>query len=258
MLKLKPAALAVAVMLSATYTVAHAGPDDSGTETTTDTMEQPVLSPPEIQEGAEEALDNMVDETQTMDVQDPEPVMEEPVIIEQGDIIESPAPENTEAPMSEETSEMDEGEKPDILGLASSDENLTTLAQAVAASGLTETLQSDGPFTVFAPSNLAFSGVPADDLQALLLPDNQDQLASILTFHVIASEVSAADLVAQIEANDGYLKLETVNGTPLKAVMAEGDVYLIDNKGEAAKVEATDIGASNGVVHVINQVMMPN
>jgi len=132
--------------------------------------------------------------------------------------------------------------KKDIVAIAS--ESAKTLAAAVTAAGLVETLQSDGPFTVFAPTDAAFAAIQKD-VDTLLKPENKEKLTSILTYHVVAGNAMAADL------QDGQ-ELTTVEGGKLK-VSIKGDKVMIGN----AQVTMADIAASNGVIHVIDKVLMP-
>lgn len=133
----------------------------------------------------------------------------------------------------------------DIVSLAVGNENLSTLVAAVKAAGLVETLQGDGPFTVFAPTNDAFAALPAGTLESLLKPENKDKLTSILTYHVVASKVMSGDL------SDGQ-KAKTVEGNEI-SVSLGNNVAMIND----AKVVAADVSASNGVVHVIDKVILP-
>jgi len=147
--------------------------------------------------------------------------------------------------------------QPDIVGVAASDANFSTLVAAVKAADLVGTLQSDGPFTVFAPTNAAFDALPSGTVGNLLKPENKAALQGVLTYHVVAGEVKAADLVAAIQSNDGAFSVQTVNGGNLTAKIIDGAPYLMDAKGGLAKITATDIHAANGVVHVINKVVLP-
>lgn len=146
---------------------------------------------------------------------------------------------------------------PDIVDVAASNDNFGTLVAAVKAADLVGTLQSDGPFTVFAPTNAAFDNLPAGTVPTLLQPENKSQLQGVLTYHVVAGEVKAADLVHAIKDNGGAYTIQTVNGGTLSAQLIDGAPYLIDANRNAAKITATDIDASNGVVHVINRVVLP-
>lgn len=141
-------------------------------------------------------------------------------------------------------------EAKDIVGLASETEALSTLVTAVKAAELVETLQGEGPFTVFAPTNDAFAALPAGTLDTLLKPESKESLKGILTYHVVAGKVMAADL------KDGQ-EVTTVQGGKLTVKLMDGKAYLIDAKGTQVAIAATDIAASNGVVHVISGVLMP-
>lgn len=132
-----------------------------------------------------------------------------------------------------------------IVEVAIDTENLSTLVAAVQAAGLVETLSGEGPFTVFAPTNAAFEALPEGTLESLLKPENRDQLVQILTYHVVAGEVMSTDL------SDGMMA-ETVEGSQITISIADGAVS-INN----ASVVAADVDASNGVVHVIDSVIMP-
>lgn len=134
----------------------------------------------------------------------------------------------------------------DIVGLAAGNENLSTLVAAVKAAGLVETLQGSGPFTVFAPTNEAFAALPEGTLESLLKPENKDKLVSILTYHVIAAKVMSSDL------SNGQ-KAKTVEGEDVKVSIGNKGVMIND-----AKVVAADVAASNGVVHVIDKVILPS
>ncbi|MEZ6330756.1 MAG: fasciclin domain-containing protein [Candidatus Saccharimonadales bacterium] len=138
----------------------------------------------------------------------------------------------------------------DIVVVATETESLSTLVTAVKAANLVETLQGAGPFTVFAPTNDAFAALPAGTLDTLLKPENQDQLKSILTYHVVPGTVLAGDLT------DGQV-ITTVQGGTLTVKIADGMVYLVDATGNQVKVEKADVNADNGVVHVISGVLLP-
>lgn len=134
----------------------------------------------------------------------------------------------------------------------------TTLVAAVKAAGLVETLESAGPFTVFAPTNEAFDKLPAGTVDNLVKPENKATLTKILTYHVVAGRMSAADLSAKVKAGDGKAMLTTVQGGTL-TVMAKGKkLYLVDEKGGKSWITIADVFQSNGVIHVINTVLMPN
>ncbi|WP_454804046.1 fasciclin domain-containing protein [Mucilaginibacter phyllosphaerae] len=134
----------------------------------------------------------------------------------------------------------------------------TTLVAAVKAAGLVETLSSAGPFTVFAPTNEAFDKLPKGTVETLIKPENKATLTKILTYHVVAGKVSAADLLAKIKAGSGTAELTTVSGGVLKAMVKGGKIYLVDEKGGKSWVTIADVNQSNGVIHVVNTVLMPN
>lgn len=149
-------------------------------------------------------------------------------------------------------------EQADIIGIATSSEDFSTLVAAVTAADLVETLQSAGPFTVFAPTNDAFAKLPAGTVETLVKPENKAKLTNILTYHVIAGEFMAADVVNAIKKSyNGTFKIETVSGGTLKAMIKDGNVVLKDENGGMATIITTDIDASNGVVHVIDSVVLP-
>jgi len=139
----------------------------------------------------------------------------------------------------------------DIVATAADTPSLSTLVTAVKAASLVETLQSAGPFTVFAPTNAAFEALPAGTLDTLLMPENVEQLKAILTYHVVAGKVMASDL------SDGQV-ISTVQGGKLTVKITDGKVYLIDAKGNEVMVEKADVKADNGIVHVISGVLLPS
>ncbi len=147
--------------------------------------------------------------------------------------------------------------KPDIVGVASGNDDFGTLVAAVKAAGLVETLQGEGPFTVFAPTNAAFGKLPNGTVERLLKPEAKDQLTAILTYHVVAGKVDAATLIKAIQDNDGSYTVETVQGGTLTAAIEGGKVVLTDGKGGKSTVVATDVEASNGLIHVIDSVVLP-
>ena len=135
----------------------------------------------------------------------------------------------------------------------------TTLVAAVKAAGLVETLEGPGPFTVFAPTNEAFNKLPAGTVDTLLKPENKNTLTKVLTYHVVAGKVSAADLKKLIKAGNGTAELKTVEGGKLWATLHEGrHIMLKDEKGGTALVTIPDVFQSNGIIHVIDTVVMPN
>jgi uncharacterized surface protein with fasciclin (FAS1) repeats len=145
-----------------------------------------------------------------------------------------------------------------IVENAMNSKDHTTLVAAVKAAGLVDTLEGAGPFTVFAPTNEAFAKLPAGTVDTLLKPENKDQLVKILTYHVVAGKVSAKDLMKQIKASGGKASLKTVQGGTLTATMSDGKVMLTDEKGGMATVTIANVYQSNGVIHVIDTVLMPN
>ena len=134
----------------------------------------------------------------------------------------------------------------------------TTLVAAVQAAGLVETLQSPGPFTVFAPVNDAFAALPAGTVDTLLMPENKEMLVKVLTAHVVAGKLSGADIMARAKAApDGFFHMQTVSGDAISAQVKGKTLYLIDESGKAARVTIADVNQSNGVIHVVNAVLVP-
>jgi uncharacterized surface protein with fasciclin (FAS1) repeats len=133
----------------------------------------------------------------------------------------------------------------------------TTLVAAVKAAGLVETLQSAGPFTVFAPTNAAFAKLPAGTVETLVKPENKETLTKILTCHVVAGRMTAADLMKAIKTGKGTASLKTVSGGTLKAMAKGKTITLTDEKGGMSTVTIADVLQSNGVIHVIDTVVMP-
>jgi uncharacterized surface protein with fasciclin (FAS1) repeats len=134
----------------------------------------------------------------------------------------------------------------------------TTLVAAVKAAGLVETLESAGPFTVFAPTNEAFNKLPAGTVDNLVKPENKAALTKILTYHVVAGRISAADLKAKVAAGGGKAELKTVEGGTLTVMEKGSKLYLVDEKGGKSWITIADVFQSNGVIHVVNAVLMPN
>nr|WP_314836199.1 fasciclin domain-containing protein [uncultured Flavobacterium sp.] len=133
----------------------------------------------------------------------------------------------------------------------------TTLVAAVKAAGLVETLQSAGPFTVFAPTNAAFDKLPMGTIETLLKPKNLKALQTILTYHVVAGKMNGMDVAKAIKAGNGKAMLKTVSGETLTAWMQGKDLYITDESGNKAKVTIADVNQSNGVIHVIDTVLLP-
>lgn len=144
-----------------------------------------------------------------------------------------------------------------IIENAVNSKDHTTLVAAVKAADLVETLKGKGPFTVFAPTNAAFDKLPKGTVETLLKPENKKLLQTILTYHVVAGKLSAADLIAAIKKGDGKATLKTVSGGTLTAWMKGNDVYITDENGNSAKVTIADVNQSNGVIHVIDAVVTP-
>jgi uncharacterized surface protein with fasciclin (FAS1) repeats len=133
----------------------------------------------------------------------------------------------------------------------------TTLVAAVKAGGLVETLEGPGPFTVFAPTNEAFAKLPPGTVDNLLKPENKDTLDKILTYHVVPGRISAKELMKQIKAGGGKAMLKTVEGEDLTAAVVGGKIVLTDTKGGTSTVTIADVFQSNGVIHVVDAVLMP-
>jgi len=146
----------------------------------------------------------------------------------------------------------------DIIENAVNSKDHTTLVTAIKAAGLVETLKGDGPFTVFAPTNTAFGKVDATALGNLLKPENNPALTKVLTYHVVAGRVSAAELIEMIKKNNGTAVLQTVAGGKLKATLQGKKVILTDEKGGKATVTQADVYQKNGVIHVVDGVLMPS
>ncbi|UZO82054.1 fasciclin domain-containing protein [Aquimarina sp. ERC-38] len=181
----------------------------------------------------------VVDEEQTEEIAQTDVAVAEPVTEEVDD--------------TETTGEDDS----DIIAVASGNEDFSTLVAAVEAATLVETLKSEGPFTVFAPTNDAFAELPEGTVETLLAPENKEMLSSILTYHVVSGKLMAADVVKAINDNNGSYKVTTVQGNELTATLDGETVMLIDAKGNKSVIVATDVDASNGVIHAIDTVIMP-
>lgn len=144
-----------------------------------------------------------------------------------------------------------------IVDVAIANENFTTLVAAVKAAGLVETLSSEGPFTVFAPTNAAFDKLPAGTVDSLLLPENLEKLKSVLTYHVVAGKFEAAAVIDAINQNKGKFTVTTVQGGKIDLSLKDGNVILTDANGKTSMVAIADVAASNGVIHAIDSVVMP-
>jgi len=134
----------------------------------------------------------------------------------------------------------------------------TTLVAAVKAAGLVDTLQGKGPFTVFAPTNAAFEQLPAGTVDNLLKPENKSMLSKVLTYHVVAGKYDSKALAGLIAKGKGKAQLKTVSGGILWAMMDGSNIVLRDEKGGTSTVTTADVFQSNGVIHVVNMVLMPN
>jgi uncharacterized surface protein with fasciclin (FAS1) repeats len=146
-----------------------------------------------------------------------------------------------------------------IVANAAKASNLTTLVSAVQQADLAETLSGPGPFTVFAPDNAAFEKVPADTRTALMSPAGKADLTKILTYHVVPGRLTAADIASQAQANGGTATLTTVQGETLKVAAGPNNTWVItDSKGGTSTITQADVAQSNGMVHVIDTVLMPN
>lgn len=133
----------------------------------------------------------------------------------------------------------------------------TTLVAAVKAAGLVETLQGDGPFTVFAPTNTAFNALPAGTVDGLLKPEAKDQLTGVLTYHVVSGRLDSKELMKMIKQGSGMATLKTVQGEDLTVMMKGKGIAVKDSKGGVAMVTTKDVYQKNGVIHVINKVLLP-
>jgi uncharacterized surface protein with fasciclin (FAS1) repeats len=146
----------------------------------------------------------------------------------------------------------------DIVDNAVNSADHTTLVAAVKAAGLVQTLKSKGPFTVFAPTNEAFDKLPSGTVEMLVRPENKAMLTKILTYHVVAGKYDAKKLMKEIKKGGGTATLKTVSGGTLMAMMNGNQIVLKDEKGNTSNVTIADVRQSNGVIHVIDTVVMPN
>jgi len=145
----------------------------------------------------------------------------------------------------------------DVVDIAIGSADHTTLVAAVKAADLVTTLKSKGPFTVFAPTNSAFAKLPAGTVESLLKPENKGTLAKILTYHVVSGNLDAAAVINAVKAGQGKAVVTTVSGGKLTVTLDNGKVKLTDESGNSAFVTAADLKGSNGVVHVIDSVVLP-
>ncbi|MBT8298620.1 MAG: fasciclin domain-containing protein [Maribacter sp.] len=144
-----------------------------------------------------------------------------------------------------------------IVDVAAGNDNFSTLVAAVKAADLVSTLQSEGPFTVFAPTNDAFAKLPDGTVAGLLKPESKSVLTSILTYHVVSGKFEAAAVIDAVTKNGGKFMVETVQGGTITISINDGKVMLTDEKGNMSTVVMADVGASNGVIHAIDGVVMP-
>ncbi len=144
-----------------------------------------------------------------------------------------------------------------IVEIAASVDDFSTLVTALKAADLVGALQGDGPFTVFAPVNSGFAKIDATAFNSLLQPENKEKLSGILTYHVVSGKIAAADVVNALKAGNGKAELTTLNGSTLTAVEKDGGIFLMDQSGNYSKITKTDVMASNGVIHIIEDVVMP-
>lgn len=144
-----------------------------------------------------------------------------------------------------------------IVENASQSADHTTLVAAVKAADLVTTLEGKGPFTVFAPTNEAFAALPAGTVDTLLKPENKAKLTAVLTYHVVAGDLTSAKIAKKIKADGGKAEFKTVNGEKLTAMMKGDSLVLTDKGGNEATVTIADVKQSNGVIHVIDHVLLP-
>ena len=144
-----------------------------------------------------------------------------------------------------------------IVDVAVGNDNFSTLVTALKAADLVEALQGDGPFTVFAPTNDAFAKIDKETLGNLLKPENKETLSKVLTYHVISGNLMASDVVAALKKGKGKVEVETLAGDKLTVMQKDGKIWLKDQNGNYSEITATDIKGSNGVIHVIDTVVMP-
>lgn len=144
-----------------------------------------------------------------------------------------------------------------IVDVAVGNEDFSTLVAALTAADLVGALQGDGPFTVFAPNNAAFAKIDSATLNSLLEPKNKSALSNILTYHVVAGKLTASDVVAALKKGKGKVELKALNGQTITVLQKDGKIWLKDQNGNYSEIIATDVMGSNGVIHVIDSVVMP-
>ena len=144
-----------------------------------------------------------------------------------------------------------------VVDAAVSNKDFSTLVTALKAANLVGALSGEGPFTVFAPNNDAFSKIDAGVLGNLLKPENVKALSNILTYHVVSGKLMASDVVNALKSGNGKVELTALNGQMITAISIDGKIYLEDSQGNMSEIIATDVAGSNGVIHVISSVIMP-
>ena len=145
----------------------------------------------------------------------------------------------------------------DIVDVAVSVDDFSTLVTAVKAADLVGALKGDGPFTVFAPTNDAFAKIDSKTLNSLLEPANKEKLSAILTYHVVSGKLAAGDVVNALKKGGGKAEVTTLQGSKLKVIKKDGKIWLKDQNGNYSQIVKTDVMAKNGVIHVISDVVMP-
>ena len=148
-------------------------------------------------------------------------------------------------------------QKKSVVGIAASNNDFSTLVAAVKAAGLVDDLSGEGPFTVFAPTNAAFGKIDEITLNSLLERKNRRTLSNILKYHVIAGDIRAKDVVSSLKVGNGETRVEMLNGQSLKIIQKDGKIWLQDKNGKYSQIIKTDIVGKNGVIHVIDAVVMP-
>ena len=144
-----------------------------------------------------------------------------------------------------------------IVDVTVGNESFSTLVTALKAADLVAALQSEGPFTVFAPTNDAFSKIDSETLSSLLESANKDALSNILTYHVVSGQLKAADVLKALNDGGGKVVVKALNNQSLTVMQKDGKIWLMDSKGNYSEIIATDVMGSNGVIHVIDTVVMP-
>ena len=144
-----------------------------------------------------------------------------------------------------------------VVDVAVGNEDFSTLVTALKAADLVGALSGDGPFTVFAPNNAAFAKIDSETLNSLLEPENVKALSNILTYHVVTGKLVASDVVAALKKGNGSVELTALNGQVITVVQKDEKIWLKDSKGNYSEISATDVMGSNGVIHVIDTVVMP-